>query len=176
KDDESVAGDETESTKIEFSVDFRRKRESLRARYVYGSIFFIANVIAWLFRDYGHKILPVFPYSKACGSEGQECYDTMGVLRLSFGCFIFFSIMFLTTCFTRNLRDRRSGWHSGCWSGKFFLLLLSFTVPFFVPSFYVLLYGEVARVGAGVFLILQLISVIEFITWWNNYWMSDKTR
>ncbi|KAL7209762.1 hypothetical protein ACSBR1_031344 [Camellia fascicularis] len=35
--------------------------------------------------------------------------------------------------------------------------------------------GELARVGAGVFLILQLISVIEFITWWNNYWMPDET-
>ncbi|THG00924.1 hypothetical protein TEA_001327 [Camellia sinensis var. sinensis] len=26
-----------------------------------------------------------------------------------------------------------------------------------------------------VFLILQLVSVIEFITWWNNYWMPDET-
>ncbi|CAL5347552.1 unnamed protein product [Camellia sinensis] len=37
------------------------------------------------------------------------------------------------------------------------------------------LHCELARVGAGVFLILQLISVIEFITWWNNYWMPDET-
>ncbi|KAL6532229.1 hypothetical protein OROGR_014199 [Orobanche gracilis] len=36
--------------------------------------------------------------------------------------------------------------------------------------------GELARVGAGIFLILQLISVIEFITWWNNYWISDDTE
>lgn len=25
-----------------------------------------------------------------------------------------------------------------------------------------------------IFLVLQLVSVIEFITWWNNYWMPDE--
>ncbi|CAN1144676.1 Probable serine incorporator [Linum perenne] len=35
---------------------------------------------------------------------------------------------------------------------------------------------ELARVGAGVFLVLQLVSVIEFITWWNNYWMPDEGK
>ncbi|XP_074307242.1 membrane protein PB1A10.07c-like [Silene latifolia] len=34
--------------------------------------------------------------------------------------------------------------------------------------------GEFARIGAGVFLALQLISVIEFIAWWNKYWMPDE--
>ncbi|CAK7336190.1 unnamed protein product [Dovyalis caffra] len=34
--------------------------------------------------------------------------------------------------------------------------------------------SELARVGAGIFLVLQLVSVIEFITWWNNYWMPDE--
>ncbi|KAL3620073.1 hypothetical protein CASFOL_034985 [Castilleja foliolosa] len=96
-----------------------RKKKSLRARYAYGVVFLLTNIIAWLFRDYGEKILPMLPYSKACGAEERECYHTMD---------------------------------------------------------YVQLYGELARVGAGIFLILQLISVIEFITWWNNYWMSDETK
>ncbi|GLU08763.1 hypothetical protein SLE2022_256530 [Rubroshorea leprosula] len=47
-------------------------------------------------------------------------------------------------------------------------------VPFFIPSDYIQLYGEAAHFGAGLFLLLQLISVIEFISWWNNYWMPDE--
>ncbi|CAA0816703.1 Serinc-domain containing serine and sphingolipid biosynthesis protein [Striga hermonthica] len=146
-----------------------RKKKSLRARYAYGVIFLLTNIIGWLFRDYGERILPMLPYSKACGAEEQECYHTMGVLRVSFGCFIFFFIMFLTTANTRKLHEVRNTWHSGWWGLKFILLLISFMIPFFIPSDYIQLYGKI-------FLILQLISVIEFITWWNNYWMSDDRK
>ncbi|KAL0388277.1 UNVERIFIED_CONTAM: Serine incorporator 2 [Sesamum radiatum] len=151
-----------------------RKKKSLRARYAYGVIFLLTNIIAWLFRDYGERILPVLPYSRACGAEERECYHTMGVLRVSLGCFIFFFLMFVTTCNTRKLHEKRNAWHSGWWALKFVLLLISFVIPFFIPTDYIQLYGELARVGAGIFLILQLVSVIEFITWWNNYWMSDE--
>ncbi|KAL3828338.1 hypothetical protein ACJIZ3_017140 [Penstemon smallii] len=153
-----------------------RKKKSLRARYAYGVIFLLTNIIAWLFRDYGEKILPMLPYSKACGAEEEECYHTMGVLRVSLGCFIFFFLMFLSTCYTKKLNEVRNAWHSGWWAMKLVMLLISFVIPFFIPTDYVQIYGELARVGAGVFLILQLISVIEFITWWNNYWMSDDPK
>lgn len=38
-----------------------RKKKSLRARYAYGVVFLLTNIIAWLFRDYGERILPVLP-------------------------------------------------------------------------------------------------------------------
>ncbi|XP_038995770.1 serine incorporator 3-like [Hibiscus syriacus] len=41
-------------------------------------------------------------------------------------------------------------------------------------SLFSLLAGEVARIGARVFLLLQLVSVIEFIRWWNKYWAPDE--
>uniref|UniRef100_N1QZZ7 Uncharacterized protein n=1 Tax=Aegilops tauschii TaxID=37682 RepID=N1QZZ7_AEGTA len=34
-----------------------RKRQSLRARYIYGLIFFATNLLAWFIRDYGAKLL-----------------------------------------------------------------------------------------------------------------------
>lgn len=33
-------------------------RTSLRARYIYGTIFLIMNLCAWFVRDYGQMILP----------------------------------------------------------------------------------------------------------------------
>ncbi|XP_010264010.1 PREDICTED: serine incorporator 3 isoform X2 [Nelumbo nucifera] len=152
------------------------RKKSLQARYVYGFIFLLTNLIAWFFRDYGHKILPELHYIKACGNGGNDCFHTMGVLRVSLGCFIFFLLMFLTTCKTRKLYGTRNIWHSRWWSLKFILLMISLAVPFFFPLSFIELYGEAARIGAGTFLLLQLISVIEFITWWNNYWMPDPER
>ncbi|CAI9117941.1 OLC1v1019433C2 [Oldenlandia corymbosa var. corymbosa] len=152
------------------------KKKSLRARYAYGTIFLIMNLIAWFFRDYGDKILPLLQYSKACRAGHTGCFHVLGVLRVSLGCFIFFFTLFLTTLNTSKVYEARNKWHSGWWILKCVILIISVVIPFFIPSDYVQIYGEIARIGAGVFLVLQLISVIEFITWWNNYWMPEDKK
>ncbi|XP_071939315.1 uncharacterized protein [Coffea arabica] len=153
-----------------------KKKKSLRARYAYGMVFLIINLTAWFFRDYGEKILPLLHYSKACRVGQTGCFHSLGVLRVSLGCFIFFFGMFLTTCNTKKLHQARNQWHSGWWALKFVILIISLVIPFFVPSDYIQVYGEIARIGAGIFLLLQLVSVIEFITWWNDYWMPDEKK
>ncbi|XP_052188558.1 uncharacterized protein LOC127798940 [Diospyros lotus] len=153
-----------------------QRKKSLRARYLYGIIFLLSNLIAWCVRDYGQKLSSELHYLKACGIGGYDCAHTMGVLRVSLGCFIFFFVMFLTTSNTSKLYEARNRWHSRLWSLKCILLIASLTIPFLFPSDFIQLYGELARIGAGIFLILQLISIIEFITWWNNYWMPDERR
>ncbi|KAF8014320.1 hypothetical protein BT93_H0228 [Corymbia citriodora subsp. variegata] len=150
------------------------RKKSLRARYYYGIIFLLTNLVAWFVRDYGQKVIPELLYLKSCGSRGIACFQTMGVLRVSLGCFIFFFLMFLTTLNTKKLHDIRNIWHSGWWIVKFFILMGSMTAPMLFPSNLIQLYGEFARVGAGIFLVLQLISVIQFIAWWNNHWMPDR--
>ncbi|KAM7261508.1 hypothetical protein ACFE04_008875 [Oxalis oulophora] len=149
------------------------KNMSLQARYVYGIIFLLINLCAWFIRDYGQRMLPHLHFFKACGNKGEKCFETLGVLRQTQ---IFFFLMFLTTLNTSKLYEVRNTWHSKWWALKFLLLVFSMVVTFFVTSDFIQLYGELARVGAGVFLVLQLVSVIEFITWWNNYWMPDENR
>ncbi|KAA3454744.1 putative serine incorporator isoform X1 [Gossypium australe] len=119
------------------------RNKSLRARYIYAIIFFIINLTAWFIRDYGHSVFPPPYYKEACGTTGHDCFHTLGVLR------IFFFLMFLTTFIARKLYEACSKWHSGWWKLKFFLLLASMVVPFFIPPGFIHIYGEVARVGAG---------------------------
>ncbi|GAB4843694.1 hypothetical protein Ancab_013658 [Ancistrocladus abbreviatus] len=152
------------------------RKKSLRARYCYGVIFLLINLTAWFIRDYGQRLFPHSHYLKACGIEGLDCFRTMGVLRVSFGCFIFFLLMLLTTIKTSKLYEVQNAWHSGWWIMKFIILVASTTSTFFLPPDVIHVYGEFARIGAGIFLILQLISVIQFISWWNNYWMPDEKR
>ncbi|KAG2308912.1 hypothetical protein Bca52824_028660 [Brassica carinata] len=73
-----------------------------------------------------------------------------------------------------KLHQAQNSWHSDYWSFKFLMLVSAMVASFFIPQLYIQIYGEIARVGAGIFLGLQLISVIEFITWWNNYWMPNN--
>ncbi|CAI0436680.1 unnamed protein product [Linum tenue] len=165
--------DQLQAKRFDHSV---AKRAALRARYVYCIIFLITNLKAWFFRDYGQKVLSQFNYVKACGVDGEDCCHTLGVLRVSLGCFIFFIVMLFTTVKTRKLYQARSGWHSGWWWSKLVILIVSMTAPFFLPSNHIQVYAEVFVLGCRVFLVLQLVSVIEFISWWNNYWMPDEGK
>ncbi|KAI5649921.1 hypothetical protein M9H77_35926 [Catharanthus roseus] len=153
-----------------------KRKRSLKSRYIYGIVFLITNLIAWFFRDYGERLLPLLHYSKACSIGENACFHTLGVLRVSLGCFTFFFVMFVSTCNTSKLHEVRNTWHSGLWILKLVMSIISMVIPFFIPPDYIQIYGEVARVGAGIFLLLQLISVIEFITWWNSYWMPDDKQ
>ncbi|XP_044967109.1 probable serine incorporator [Hordeum vulgare subsp. vulgare] len=150
-----------------------RKRQSLRARYVYGLIFFATNLLAWFIRDYGAKLLGGLHHIPVCGAGDSKCFRSGGVLRVSLGCFIFFWLMFATTFGTRKLQGVRNSWHSGCWVLKFLVYVASIVTPFIIPNIFIQLYGEIARMGAGIFLILQLISMLHLISWCNKRWMPD---
>ncbi|XP_019052416.1 PREDICTED: probable serine incorporator isoform X2 [Nelumbo nucifera] len=143
------------------------------ARYVYGLIFLLTNLLAWAVRDYGQSALTEMERLKGC-KGGRYCLGTEGVLRVSLGCFIFYFTMFLSTAGTRKLNERSDSWHSGWWSAKILVWIALLVLPFFVPNALIQFYGEIAHFGAGVFLLVQLISVISFITWLNDCCQSDK--
>lgn len=44
-----------EFNKVDYALE---RKKSLQARYYFGIIFLIMNLIAWFFRDYGQSILP----------------------------------------------------------------------------------------------------------------------
>ncbi|KAK4798268.1 hypothetical protein SAY86_030594 [Trapa natans] len=152
---------------------FRNGSNPWMARYVYGLMFMAANLLAWVARDYGHGALTEINRLKGCRGT-QYCLGTEGVLRVSLGCFTFYMIMFLSTVGNSKLHNRRDSWHSGWWSAKLVLLIGLMIIPFFIPAPFIRLYGEIAHFGAGVFLLIQLISIISFITWLNECCHSDK--
>ncbi|OEL31447.1 hypothetical protein BAE44_0007534 [Dichanthelium oligosanthes] len=148
-----------------------RRRESLRARYAYGFVFFATNLLAWFVRDYGARTLRGLHHVPVCGAGDSKCFQSGGVLRNALQ--IFFWLMFATTFGTRKLHEARNSWHSGCWILKSLVYAVSIGIPFIIPNIFIQLYGEIARLGAGIFLLLQLISMLHFISWCNKRWMPD---
>ncbi|VFQ67638.1 unnamed protein product [Cuscuta campestris] len=62
------------------------------ARYAYGLLFLLANLLAWAVRDYGTSFFKASKRLNECNG-GKECLGTDGVLRVSLGCCIFYLIM-----------------------------------------------------------------------------------
>ncbi|KAI9088082.1 hypothetical protein K1719_030059 [Acacia pycnantha] len=155
---------------------FRNASNPWMARYVYALIFLVANLLAWAARDFGHGALIEMKRLEGCDG-GKDCLGAEGVLRVSLGCFMFYIIMFLSTARTSKLNESRDKWHSGWWSVKSVLWVATTIIPFLLPSGMIQLYGwEIAHFGAGVFLLIQLISIISFITWLNDCCISEKNE
>lgn len=152
---------------------FRHGSNPWMARYLYALLFLIANLLAWAVRDYGHSILKEMKRLKGCNG-GEDCLGAEGVLRVSLGCSLFYFAMFLSTAGTSKLNDRRELWHSGWWSAKLFMNCSLIILPFLLPAEIISIYGQVAHFGAGVFLLIQLVSIISFITWLNDFCHSEK--
>ncbi|XP_061993613.1 uncharacterized protein LOC133711520 isoform X1 [Rosa rugosa] len=163
-----------------FKVDtwfsqFRNGSNPWMARYVYGLMFLLANLLAWAVRDYGKSFLMEMKRLERC--EGQnECLAAEGVLRVSLGCFLFYFSMFLSTVGASKLNESRDTWQSGWWSAKIVLWIAFIIIPFLLPSAIIKIYGVVAHFGAGVFLLIQLISIISFIRWVNDCCQSSKSE
>lgn len=154
---------------------FRNASNPKMARYVYALIFLVCNLLAWASRDElpGRSVLTKLKGLKTC-KDPKDCLGTNGVLRVSMGCFLFFMMMFWSTARASKLNETRDTWHSGWWSIKIVLWVAVTIFPFLLPSELIDLYGEVAHFGAGVFLFIQLISIISFITWLNDFFASEK--
>ncbi|RZC68815.1 hypothetical protein C5167_031959 [Papaver somniferum] len=141
------------SNTLEYSAE---RRKSLRSRYVYGFIFFLMNLTTWFIRDYGHNVfqneLYIFSVDVPHHMPNQQIARSAQYMA--------FQLVAFQVC----LAD---------YNISATIFLPSVLDPFI---WYCHLFsGELARVGAGVFLLLQLVSVIQFMTMVNNYWMSDAT-
>ncbi|CAI5945782.1 unnamed protein product [Closterium sp. NIES-65] len=88
---------------------------------------------------------PFPPGFQSCGPNNPGCVGALAVLRLSFGLCLFFALMLATTAGAK-LED----------SCQVFQV-----------------YGEVAIAGAAVFLVIQLVSIINFIYVWNDSWLNN---
>uniref|UniRef100_A0A7N0T8H5 Serine incorporator n=1 Tax=Kalanchoe fedtschenkoi TaxID=63787 RepID=A0A7N0T8H5_KALFE len=178
--DSSEEGDNNErSRRVTAAADeswfsqFRNGSNPWMARYVYGLMFLAVNMLAWAVRDYGRTALTEMKRLKECRG-GKDCLGAEGVLRVSLGCFTFYVIMFLSTVGTSKLHRPREQWHSGWWISKICLWAVLIILSFLVPPAFIGVYGEMAHFGAGVFLLIQLVSIISFITWLNDFFMSEK--
>ncbi|RAL51066.1 hypothetical protein DM860_005422 [Cuscuta australis] len=144
------------------------------ARYAYGLLFLLANLLAWAVRDYGSSFFKASKRLNECNG-GKDCLGTDGVLRVSLGCCMFYLIMFASTIFIPKVNSWREKWHSGWWIPKIGMMGALLVFPFFLPIKFLSIYGLITYFGTGVFLVIQLISINGFINRVSE-WCESKDR
>ncbi|CAG2236607.1 unnamed protein product [Mytilus edulis] len=110
-------------------------------------------------------------------NAGANCGRLTGykaVYRLCFGMVVYSFIMFITTLCVSSSAQCRGAWHNGFWLWKFLLLVGCCAGGFFVPSEYSIYWMYFGMVGGFIFILLQLILLVDFSHSWNANWTGLK--
>ncbi|KAK9811743.1 hypothetical protein WJX72_009404 [[Myrmecia] bisecta] len=94
------------------------------------------------------------------------------VLRISFGNFLFFALNMLVTLGVRRKDDPRAIAHTALWAPKFIIWAGLIGMTFALPNHVFYVYGQIARVLSGFFLILQIIILLDWFFGINEWLLS----
>lgn len=98
------------------------------------------------------------------------------VLRVSMGNFLFFGILALVMIGVKDQNDRRDSWQHGGWTVKFVIWLLLTILMFFMPNVVISIYGTLSTFGAGLFLLVQVLILLDATHSWNDSWVAKDEQ
>lgn len=117
-------------------------------------------------------------FSEACEEASLEpkCNLLVGYLavyRICFGMAAFFFLFMILNFGVTSSKECRGGLNNGFWGLKFLLLVALWVAAFFIPRGP---FGQawmyIGFIAAFVFILIQLILMIDFAHTWNEIWTS----
>ncbi|XP_061992571.1 uncharacterized protein LOC133710506 [Rosa rugosa] len=146
------------------------------ARLGYCGLFGLSLVVTWILREVGAPLLEKIPWISSSETHTKAWYQIQAVLRVSMGNFLFFAILSLIMIGVKDRNDRRDGWHHGGWIAKMIIWLLLVILMFFLPDIVITIYGDISKFGAGLFLLVQVIILLDFTHSWNDAWVEKDEQ
>jgi len=144
---------------------------------MYTVVFFLMSFVAWIFHGWAKDILQNIPVLKRCtetsGSTSQiMCYGTLAVYRISFVMAVFHILLALITIGVKYKGDFRVGIQDGWWLIKIIFLVGGSIGVFFIPNPFFEYFGWVAFVASAIFIIVQLLLLVDFAHTWAENWIG----
>jgi len=150
-------------------------------RVVYAFQLMVWAILAWILSNLptwtkDNWLLAHIPGLSSCPAE--ICYGTMAVYRITFALAVFHLLMAAVLLGVKSSRDCRSTLQDGWWFFKLLFVVLITVAAFFIPNAFFVPYGWVALFGAGLFILIQLVLLVDFAHSWNERWVGnyDETQ
>ncbi|XP_062617110.1 serine incorporator 1-like isoform X1 [Saccostrea cucullata] len=161
-------------------------KNSTASRIAYSLLLIAGTVIASLFLIPGletelEKIPALCKDYKIQGvtvidSDGRNCSDVVGYLSVYRICFAmagFFVLFCLIMINVKSSKDPRSGVQNGFWAIKILVLIAICVGAFFIPrGEFGIAWMYIGLIGAFLFIIIQLILLIDFAHGWAESWVE----
>jgi len=156
-------------------------RSSKLARLVYTAIFLLVSVGAWAWYAWGADwYQEKFPKSIIhINCQEDVCFGSMSVYRILgvLTCFYLAHSLLAMICYSASGSGSGSGSGSSInttWWGTKLILLVGATIAvFFLPNQIFHIWAWVAMIGGAIFLILQLILLVDFAHEWAESWVKN---
>lgn len=121
--------------------------------------------------------VPFFDEACKAASLEKNCELLAGrlaVYRICFGMAAFFFLFMILNLGVSSSKDCRGGLNNGFWGLKFLMLVALWVAAFFIPrGAFGLVMLYIGFVGAFLFILIQLILLIDFAHTWNEIWTSN---
>lgn len=117
-------------------------------------------------------MVSLFQGINTSNTHSKEWFQQQAVLRVSLGNFLFFGLFALIMIGVKDQNDRRDSWHHGGWIFKMIIWVLLVVLMFFLPNEVISVYGIMSKFGAGLFLLVQVIILLDFTHTWNDAWVE----
>lgn len=148
----------------------------MSARLAYCGLFGLSLIISWILREVGAPLLEKFPWINTSDDQSKEWFQIQAVLRVSLGNFLFFGVLALLMIGVKDQNDRRDSWHHGGWTVKMVIWALLVILMFFIPNVVITIYGFISKFGAGLFLLVQVIILLDATHTWNDAWVAKDEQ
>lgn len=143
------------------------------ARIAYCGLFALSLIVAWILREVAAPLLEKIPWINYFQhTPGKEWFQTDAVLRVSLGNFLFFTILAILMIGVKNQKDPRDSLHHGGWMMKIISWCVLVLLMFFLPNEVISLYETTSKFGAGLFLLVQVVLLLDFVHGWNDTWVG----
>ncbi|MDP2437764.1 MAG: serine incorporator domain-containing protein [archaeon] len=143
----------------------------MSTRLVFLAFFLFTALTAWFLSNWAGDLLDWIPVMKQCQESGS-CMGSLAVYRLMCGAAIFFGAMSLAMINVKNSEDVRARFQDGWWLVKVPVWLGLIVLMFVIPNEAFEGFAWVALVGAGLFITIQLIYIVDFAHSWNESWVK----
>ncbi|XP_073241839.1 probable serine incorporator [Porites lutea] len=157
-------------------------RSSTSTRIMYTVFLLLGTIVSCIMLSTGIQdaMVDKVPFfSEACEKASLEpkCNLLVGYLavyRICFGMAAFFFLFMILNFGVSSSKECRGGLNNGFWGLKFLLLVALWVAAFFIPRGP---FGQawmyIGFIGAFVFILIQLILMIDFAHTWNEIWTSN---
>jgi MFS family permease len=151
---------------------------------MYAVIVFLLTIVAWVMLNpgVGSKLMTLSKYTGSlheCDCDGcseRDCearWSQLGVYRVFFSGTVFFGLMSLVMIGVKSSLDNRRMLQNGLWLLKVVILIATGVGAFFIDNdFFHKGWGWIALFGGFIFLIIQLILLIDFAHAWADSWVE----
>lgn len=146
------------------------------ARLAYCALFGVSLIVSWVLREVASPLLKNFSWINTSDNLSKEWFQTQAVLRVSLGNFLFFVVLALIMIGIKDQNDRRDSWHHGGWVAKLVIWVLLVALMFFLPNGVITIYGFISKFGAGLFLLIQVIILLDATHSWNDSWVAKDEQ